>query len=1017
MIFRFIILFLLTLADCRNSPTLLGNVTDQQALLYIKASITGDPHVLSSWNHSVHLCSWEGITCGRRHQRVTALNLSSQQLDGTLSPHIGNLSFLRAIRLDTNNFRGIIPGQIGQLFRLQYLHLDSNSFQGEFPMNLSHCSDIRVISIEKNNLSGKLPTDFMSWSKLAVFDVKKNHFIGSIPSSIGNISSLLLLDLNTNYLTGSIPLEVSHHLNLEFLQLSINNFSGTVPLPLYNISSIIFLSLTRNELEGTLPANFGFTLPNLQTFFAAQNRFSGPFPPSITNASKLEQFEIAYNNISGPLPMNFGTLLSLQVLNLGHNILGHNQPPGGLSFLGSLVNCTHLQVLGLYENELSEELPNSIVNLSTTLDVLDFGGNHIYGSIPQEIGQLLNMTQLILDHNLITGSIPKSICKFAKLGALFLRDNRISGVLPDCLNNITGLLTLSLDSNMLNGSIPAALFNISSLQGLSLFRNHLSGAIPENVMGLSSLSLGLFLHQNLLTGSLPSSIGNLTHLVDLRISDNKLTRAIPDSLGDCVMLEELHMEGNLFEGRIPSTFKALESLTFLDLSNNNMSGNIPHFLGELRQIRYINLSHNKLGGEMPKKGLFSNVSSFSVIGNFQLCGGIQALQLPDCRENISKRKKFPSRIVPLIVLVPLATLLACFTFVFCRIKKSKQKNARTLAVQEDHYLRLSYQDILIATNDFSLNNLLGEGRYGSVYKGVVESLQHIVAVKVLNVAVHGAYKNFLAECETLRNSRHRNLIKIITACSSTDFKGNDFKALVFEFMRNGSLDNWLHPSTSEQGNERNLTLFQRLNIAIDVAMAVDYLHHHCPTKIIHCDLKPSNILLDEDFVAHVGDFGLARFFLSNTFDINHAQTSSTGVRGTVGYVPPEYGIGGKISAEGDVYSYGIVLLELFSGLRPTGSSILMDHANNLHDYVRKSLPYKVMEIVDPGIILQQEEYGSLGDISASRNSVPYRLEVCLASILEIGVLCSVETPRERIDISVAIKKLHIARDKFLQCLQ
>lgn len=184
--------------------------------------------------------------------------------------------------------------------------------------------------------------------------------------------------------------------------------SGTVPLPLYNISSIIFLSLTQNELEGRLPENFGITLPNLQIFFAAQNRFSGPFPPSITNASKLEQFEIAYNNISGPLPMNLGSLLSLQVLNLGRNILGHNQPPGGLSFLGSLVNCTRLQVLGLYEIELREELPNSIVNLSTTLDILDFGGNHIYGSIPQEIGQLLNMTQLRLDHNMITGSIPES---------------------------------------------------------------------------------------------------------------------------------------------------------------------------------------------------------------------------------------------------------------------------------------------------------------------------------------------------------------------------------------------------------------------------------------------------------------------------------------------------------------------------------------------------------------------------------------------------------------------------------
>lgn len=194
-------------------------------------------------------------------------------------------------------------------------------------------------------------------------------------------------------------------------------------------------------------------------------------------------------------------------------------------------------------------------------------------------------------------------------------------------------------------------------------------------------------------------------------------------------------------------------------------------------------------------------------------------------------------------------MLACFTLVLYGIRKSKQKNFQTSGLQDDGYPRISYQDLRLATIDFSLNNLLGKGRYGSVFKGNIESLQKIVAVKDLNVGVHGADKNFLAECEVLRTIRYRNLIKIITACSSTDNKGNDFKALVFEFMTNGSLDNWLHPSLSDQGDERNLTLFQRLNVAIDIGLALDYLHHHCPTKIVHCDIKPSHILLDEEFVA------------------------------------------------------------------------------------------------------------------------------------------------------------------------
>ncbi|KAL1834409.1 hypothetical protein ACET3Z_004060 [Daucus carota] len=138
--------------------------------------------------------------------------------------------------------------------------------------------------------------------------------------------------------------------------------------------------------------------------------------------------------------------------------------------------------------------------------------------------------------------------------------------------------------------------------------------------------------------------------------------------------------------------------------------------------------------------------------------------------------------------------------------------------------------------------------------------------------------------------------------------------------------------------------------------------------------------------------------------------SSTGIRGTVGYVPPEYGMGGEISAEGDVYSYGILLLEMFSGKRPTESSILMGDGGNLYDYVNKALPDRVMDIADPRIILDQEDLGLIDNQSYNKAT----MEACLASIFEVGILCSVETPRERIDIGVAIKQLHVARDKLLR---
>jgi serine/threonine protein kinase len=159
-----------------------------------------------------------------------------------------------------------------------------------------------------------------------------------------------------------------------------------------------------------------------------------------------------------------------------------------------------------------------------------------------------------------------------------------------------------------------------------------------------------------------------------------------------------------------------------------------------------------------------------------------------------------------------------------------------------------------------------------------------VAVKVLNLERHGASRSFISECEALRNARHRNLIKVLSSCSSIDHEGNDFKALVFEFMPNGSLAEWLHPSTDQP--LRYLSLIQRLDIAIDVASALEYLHYYGSTPIVHCDLKPSNVLLDDDMTAHVGDFGLARFLVQPDTIISQSMTSASAIKGSIGYIPP-----------------------------------------------------------------------------------------------------------------------------------
>jgi len=202
--------------------------------------------------------------------------------------------------------------------------------------------------------------------------------------------------------------------------------------------------------------------------------------------------------------------------------------------------------------------------------------------------------------------------------------------------------------------------------------------------------------------------------------------------------------------------------------------------------------------------------------------------------------------------------------------------------------KISYEELYNATSGFSSSNLIGSGNFSDVFKGLLGLEEKLVAVKVLNLLKHGATKSFIAECESFKGIRHRNLAKLITVCSSLDSQGNDFRALVYEFMPKGSLDMWLQPEDLESANNhsRSLTFAEKVNIAIDVASALEYLHVYCHDPVAHCDIKPSNVLLDDDLTAHVSDFGLARLLYNFDEKTFLNQFSSAGVRGTIGYAAP-----------------------------------------------------------------------------------------------------------------------------------
>jgi serine/threonine protein kinase len=195
--------------------------------------------------------------------------------------------------------------------------------------------------------------------------------------------------------------------------------------------------------------------------------------------------------------------------------------------------------------------------------------------------------------------------------------------------------------------------------------------------------------------------------------------------------------------------------------------------------------------------------------------------------------------------------------------------------------KFSYSDIAKATNEFSSDNLVGAGRFGFVYIGIFKFWAQPLAVKVFKLDQLGAPKTFFTECEVLRSTRHRNLIRVISLCSGSDQMGNEFKALILEYMRNGNLEIWLHSKGLSETKRTLLDLGSRIMIAIDIAAALDYLHNWCTPPLVHCDLKPSNVLLDDDMVAHVSDFGLAKFLHDHSSVNLNSSRNIIGPRGSV----------------------------------------------------------------------------------------------------------------------------------------
>ncbi|KAL3820267.1 hypothetical protein ACJIZ3_006172 [Penstemon smallii] len=1090
----FIALFVIFFKLCLS----LNITTDQSSLLVFKSQFDSNPNNLlaNNWSLDTPTCTWIGVTCNIRHQRIAALNVSNMNLSGTIPPQIGNLSFLVSLDMSGNNLNGNLPNELAKLKRLKNLRLRGNQLSGSIPESIFNISTLERVDFTSNSLSGGLPANMCrDLSNLKYFSVYSNQLYGSIPSTIGecsqlqtlvlqfnqftgpvpkqignlsmlmnlylgdnnlngdipeeigklhnleyltldaiglrgafssflynistlqwlyigqnnltgnlpmdiclqlpvlqglylgdnqltgsiprelgNCSSLVELYMDANMFTGEIPSEIGNLVNLEILVLGTNNLTGHIPETIFNISTMRTLSLRENQLVGSLPPTMGRWLPNLGAILLGQNKLVGPIPDSISNASSLTRLSLVANKLTGPIPSSLGELRFLDFLNLGENDFTTDNSE--LSFITSLTNCRHLRVIWIQNNSFNGYIPTSIGNLSTSLEQIDASNSGIRGIIPQGIGNLSNLVSMYLDNNdlegpipitvrglrnlqalsiignKLNGQIPDEICTLSYLGELTLSKNRIYGPVLACLGNVTSLRYLSLDTNELNSSISPSLGSLKDLLRLNLFSNSLSGEIPQEI-GNFKVVTSIDLSWNELTGDIPSVVGGLENLINLSLAHNRLEGPIPDSLGNIISLERL------------------------DLSRNNFTGVIPKSMEALQHLSYLNLSFNELTGEIPNGGPFANFDYQSFMSNDALCGGLPKFQVHACNNPNNRHHKLRL----MLILLAVASLIFAFTVSYIVIKcrrKNKVPSQVELFPSTIHE-RISFYDLERATNGFNEDNLLGKGSFGSVYKGnLTDGI--LVAVKVFNIQNDVAFKSFDTECEVLRNLRHRNLTKVISSCSNLDFR-----ALVLEYMPNGSLENWLYDRTD------SLNILQRLDIMIDVASAIEYLHHGYVTPVVHCDLKPSNILIDENMVARVSDFGIAK--LVNSED----SVEQTKTLATLGYIAPEYGSEGLVSTKCDVYSFGIVLMETFTKKRP--SDDMFAGGLSLRSWINDLYPDFLNELMDETLLVSENE------------SVDKNVD-CISLIMKLALDCTAELPGERNNMKVALTNLQKIRNQF-----
>ncbi|KAG2638221.1 hypothetical protein PVAP13_2NG577400 [Panicum virgatum] len=868
-----LLLLLLLLGDA----TSVSGSGEREALMKFKAAVTADPGgLLRDWTPaSADHCRWLGVSCGAGGE-VVAFNISSapgRALAGELSPAVAALRALRVLALPSHALSGQLPPAIWSLRRLQVLDLSGNRLQGGIPAALA-CVELQTLDLAYNQLNGSVPAALVALPGLRRLSLASNRFGGAIPDELGGAGcrSLQFLDLSGNLLVGGIPRSLGNCSKLEALSLSSNLLDDIIPPEIGRLKNLRALDVSRNSFSGPVPSELGGCVQlsvlvlsnpyagldglNSSDYGAVDdfNYFQGGIPEAVAALPKLRVLWAPRATLEGKLPGNWSSCQSLEVMNLGDNLLSGGIPKG-------LVECANLRFLNLSSNKLIGSVDPSLP--VPCMDVFDVSGNQLSGMIP-----------------------------------VFISKNCLSSLPPldDLVSEYSSFFTYQALAGFISTSLPLGVH----LTGYHSFaRNNFTGAVATLPLAAEKLgmqgSYAFLADGNHLGGQLQPGLFdkcNSSRGFVVEVSNNLIAGAIPEEIGLlCSSLVVLGIAGNQLSG-----FATSASLAMFNVSFNNLSGPVPT---NGNTVRCDSVIGNPLlqschvytlavpSAAQQGRGLNSNDSNDTTTSDPQNEGGNNSFNAIEIA-SITSATAIVSVLLALVVL-----------FIYTRKcaprMSARSSGRREVTIFQDIGVPITYETVVRATGSFNASNCIGSGGFGATYKAEIAP-GVLVAIKRLSVGRFQGAQQFHAEIKTLGRLRHQNLVTLVGY-----HLGESEMFLIYNYLSGGNLERFI-----QERSKRPVDWKMLHKIALDVAKALAYLHDTCVPRILHRDVKPSNILLDTNNNAYLSDFGLARL-------LGNSEThATTGVAGTFGYVAPEYAMTCRVSDKADVYSYGVVLMELIS---------------------------------------------------------------------------------------------------------